>query len=134
MKNYVQRGDTITVVASATTVGGAVVAIGDLIGIAAGDAALGEPLDVVTVGVFDLVETPEAANTMLKAIKQVFKFAVQYGGTGPHRIEIMAITGHQTSKEVTRYTKAAPQRLCGRRRRFSTWRSWPVILWIARMG
>ena len=54
MKNYVQRGDTITVAAPATTAGGAVVTIGELVGIAAGDAATGEPLDVVTVGVFDL--------------------------------------------------------------------------------
>lgn len=56
MKNYVQRGDTITVPAPATTVGGSVVAIGELIGIAAGDAATGDPLDVVTVGVFDLAK------------------------------------------------------------------------------
>lgn len=54
MKNYVQRGDTITVAAPATTTGGAVVTIGELVGIAAGDAATGQPLDVVTVGVFDL--------------------------------------------------------------------------------
>jgi len=54
MKNYVQRGDTITVAAPATTTGGTVVTIGELVGIAAGDAATGQPLDVVTVGVFDL--------------------------------------------------------------------------------
>lgn len=54
MKNYIQKGDTITVAAPATTVGGAVVAIGGLVGIAAGDAVQDEPLDVVTVGVFDL--------------------------------------------------------------------------------
>lgn len=33
MKNYIQRGDTITVAAPATTTGGAVVTIGELVGI-----------------------------------------------------------------------------------------------------
>lgn len=56
MKNYVQRGDTITVAAPATTTGGEIVTIGGLVGIAAGDAATGEDLDVVTVGVFDLLK------------------------------------------------------------------------------
>lgn len=55
MKNLVQtRGDTITVPASANTTGGEVVVIGSLKGVAAGDAAIGEALDVVTVGVFEL--------------------------------------------------------------------------------
>jgi predicted RecA/RadA family phage recombinase len=54
MKNYVQRGENITVPAPAPATSGAVVVVGDLIGIASGDAAEGEPLDLVTVGVFEL--------------------------------------------------------------------------------
>jgi predicted RecA/RadA family phage recombinase len=54
MKNYVQRGENITVPAPAPATSGAVVKVGDLIGIASGDAAEGEPLDLVTVGVFEM--------------------------------------------------------------------------------
>lgn len=52
MKNQVQRGDNITVTATASVKSGEGVLMGNLFGIAAGDAAIGEPLDLVTVGVF----------------------------------------------------------------------------------
>ena len=52
MKNYVQKGENITVTAPAATTSGEGVLIGNLFGIAAGDAAIGEDLDLVTVGVF----------------------------------------------------------------------------------
>lgn len=54
MKNYVQRGDTLTLTALDAVSSGDVVVIGSIIGVAAGDAAEGEPVDVGTVGVFDL--------------------------------------------------------------------------------
>lgn len=56
MKNYVQKGDNITVTATATATSGNGVLIGSLFGIAAGDAAIGEDLDLVTVGVFDMAK------------------------------------------------------------------------------
>jgi integrase len=37
--------------------------------------------------------------------------AARLAELGRSEFEIMAITGHQTSKEVTRYTKAASQKL-----------------------
>ena len=54
MKNYVQKGENITVTAAAAASSGDIVKIGSLIGIAAGDAANGDDLDLVTTGVFEL--------------------------------------------------------------------------------
>lgn len=54
MKNFVQRGETITVPAPVDAKSGDVLVIGELHGVVAGDAATGEPLDLATVGVFRL--------------------------------------------------------------------------------
>ena len=56
MKNYVQPGNTLTVPSPAAVASGDVVVIGALIGIAAGDAASGADLDLVTEGVFELAK------------------------------------------------------------------------------
>lgn len=53
MKNYVQPGDMITVKATSRVRSGQVVVLGNLKGIAAGDAATGEDLTIATVGVYD---------------------------------------------------------------------------------
>ncbi len=52
MKNFVQPGDTLTITAPADATSGLPVIAGSIIGIAAGDAASGSPVDVVTTGVF----------------------------------------------------------------------------------
>lgn len=54
MRNYVQAGDKITVTAAAAAASGEGVKIGTLFGIASGDAAIGDPLVLVTAGVFDM--------------------------------------------------------------------------------
>ena len=54
MKNFVQLGENITVTATDLATSGDIVKVGNMIGIAAGDAAIGDDLDIVTVGVFDL--------------------------------------------------------------------------------
>ena len=54
MKNYVQPGNNLTVPSPAIVASGDVVVIGGLVGIAAGDAATGADLDLVTEGVFTL--------------------------------------------------------------------------------
>ena len=54
MKNYVQKGENITVTAADDATSGQGVLVNKLFGIAAGDAAIGADLDLVTVGVFDL--------------------------------------------------------------------------------
>jgi predicted RecA/RadA family phage recombinase len=52
--NYVQKGDVLTFPAPATVASGEVVVAGALIGVAAGDAASGAPVDLETRGVWRL--------------------------------------------------------------------------------
>lgn len=54
MKNFVQPGNTITLAAPAAMTSGSGVLVGAIFGIAAHDAASGEPVETVTTGVFDL--------------------------------------------------------------------------------
>jgi predicted RecA/RadA family phage recombinase len=54
MKNYVQPGDNITVAAPAAVASGEGVQIGDLFGVASGDAASGATVVIATNGVFTL--------------------------------------------------------------------------------
>ncbi len=63
MRDFVQPGDNLTVTAEAAASSGDGVKLGDLFGIASGDAAVGEPLVPVTTGVFKLrkVSTDEWA-------------------------------------------------------------------------
>jgi predicted RecA/RadA family phage recombinase len=56
MRNFVQPGDTLTIPAPATVASGEPVIAGEIIGIAAGAAASGALVDVVTNGVFDLAK------------------------------------------------------------------------------
>lgn len=59
MKNLVQAGKTITVPAPFTVESGWVVLLGDLVGIAAGDAETSEPLDLQLEGCFSLPKVSE---------------------------------------------------------------------------
>jgi len=54
MKNYVQEGKTITITAPAAVMSGQYVTVGAIRGVAAFDAASGEPLEVATEGIFTL--------------------------------------------------------------------------------
>lgn len=54
MKNFVQKGENITVAAPAAVSSGAGVLVGALFGVANSDAAIGENLTLATVGVFEL--------------------------------------------------------------------------------
>lgn len=53
-KNFIQPGDTVTIPAPAAVTSGGVVIAGNIAGIAQGDAASGEPVDVKTSGVWQL--------------------------------------------------------------------------------
>lgn len=64
MKNYVQAGENITATATAATSSGEGVLVGNLFGIAAGDAAIGEDLDLVTTGVFTMSKVNTDAFTV----------------------------------------------------------------------
>lgn len=54
MKNFIQPGNTITLIAPATVTSGSGVLVGAIFGIAAHDTASGDALEAVTTGVFDL--------------------------------------------------------------------------------
>lgn len=69
MKNYLQKGDTLTVPAPATVASGDGVLINSLFGVAAGDAASGADLDLVTRGVFAL---PKVSADVLSVGTPVF--------------------------------------------------------------
>lgn len=53
-RNFIQPGDTVTIPAPAAVTSGGVVIAGNIAGIAQGDAASGEPVDVKTSGVWQL--------------------------------------------------------------------------------
>jgi predicted RecA/RadA family phage recombinase len=54
MKNFIQPGNTVPLTAPSAVTSGAGLLVGSIFGIAAHDAASGEPVEVVTTGVFDL--------------------------------------------------------------------------------
>lgn len=54
MKNFVQTGDVITVIAPYAVTSGQGVQVGSLFGVATCDAANGASVDIVPEGVFDL--------------------------------------------------------------------------------
>lgn len=54
MKNYIQPGETLTVIAAGTVSSGQLVVTGSLIGVANTDAVLNDELEVDVVGVFTL--------------------------------------------------------------------------------
>lgn len=56
MKNYVQPGNTITLTVPYAVVSGEGLLVGSIFGIAAGNAASGEPVETALVGVFDLTK------------------------------------------------------------------------------
>lgn len=61
MKNFVQHGDMVTVIAAAAITSGDLVRVNSLIGVAATDAATDEAVEIKTSGVFDLPKTSAQA-------------------------------------------------------------------------
>ena len=67
MKNFIQKGDTLTMAAPTGGVAsGDGVLVGSLFGIAAGDAAENDNVEVQTTGVFDL---PKATGAIAQGAK-----------------------------------------------------------------
>ena len=54
MKNYVQKGENLTIPAPYNVTSGGFLKSGLIMGVASGDALSGADVDVVTAGVFDL--------------------------------------------------------------------------------
>ena len=61
MKNYVQRGDTLDIVAAAAVTSGSVQVVGTIIGVANTDAAVGETYALNVTGVYELPKTSALA-------------------------------------------------------------------------
>lgn len=57
MKNFIQNGDTITVIAPAAVASGDFVQVGRIRGIAVTSANSGAPVELKTTGVFDIPKT-----------------------------------------------------------------------------
>ena len=64
MKNYIAPGNNLTVAAPYAVDSGQGVLIGQIFGVACGDADNGAEVDIATVGVFDLAKDSEAVFTV----------------------------------------------------------------------
>ena len=64
MKNYVQPGNTVTLTAPYVVTSGDGLLVGSIFGIAAGDAAISEPVETALVGVFDITKVGSQAWTV----------------------------------------------------------------------
>ena len=64
MKNYVQPGNTITLTAPYAVTSGDGLLVGSIFGIASGDAALNDPVEVALTGMFDLTKVGSQAWTV----------------------------------------------------------------------
>jgi len=61
MKNFLQTGDIVEIIAPANVKSGDLVAVGGLVGVACADAESGKPVNVKTSGVFELAKTSAQA-------------------------------------------------------------------------
>jgi predicted RecA/RadA family phage recombinase len=64
VKNYVQPGNTITLTAPYAVTSGNGLLVGSIFGVASGDAASGETIETVLVGVFDITKVGSQAWTV----------------------------------------------------------------------
>lgn len=64
MKNYIQVGDIVTVPAPASVSSGDGVLVGALFGVAVSDAESGNPVEIMTTGVFELAKNSAEAWTV----------------------------------------------------------------------
>ena len=70
MRNFVEPGNTITVIAPAAVTSGQVVIVGSIAGVATNNADVGKELELSVEGVFDLGKVPAdalAAGAIAKA-------------------------------------------------------------------
>jgi predicted RecA/RadA family phage recombinase len=87
MKNFIQPGEMIDVVASAAVSSGDVVVLEDLVGIAAADAAIGESFAMALEGVFELPKDGNAIDAGVKVNWHAASGHIQEaGGAGTHAI------------------------------------------------
>ncbi|WP_118138783.1 DUF2190 family protein [Oceanicella sp. SM1341] len=112
MKNYIQPGDNLTIPAPADTVAGAGVAAGLLFGVAQHDALSGEPLVIVTRGVFELPKTNAQAWTLGVALYWNGTLVTTAAGTGNVFIGVAAVAAANPSATgIVRLNGVAPAAL-----------------------
>ena len=75
MRNKVQKGRVITVIAPYAVTGGAGLLVGALFGVAAGDAASGQPVEIDREGVFDIAAV--TADTGVQGAKMYWDSAAK---------------------------------------------------------
>lgn len=68
MKNMIQKGDVVTITATAAGTSGAGLLIGKLFGVLTADVAIGEEVELALVGVFTLPKTEAQAWTFGAAV------------------------------------------------------------------
>ncbi|GJD51092.1 hypothetical protein OPKNFCMD_3843 [Methylobacterium crusticola] len=68
MRNFVQKGEVVTLTAPANLLSGDVVIVGAIFGVAAADALSGADVEVVTGGVYDLPKVSAQAWTQGAAV------------------------------------------------------------------
>ena len=61
MNNYIQPGNTVTLIAPYDVTSGSGLLVGSIFGVASGDALSGEEVETALVGVFDLAKTASQA-------------------------------------------------------------------------
>lgn len=101
MRNYVQRGENLTLSAPVDVLSGDGVLVGSIFGVAAEDALTGSDVDLVTVGVFNL---PKAASLVISTGDPVFwdntARAVVKTASGNTRIGVATATAANPSAAV----------------------------------
>lgn len=92
MKNFIQHGDMITLVAVAAVTSGQLVRANSLVGVAATDAAIGEEVEVKTSGVFEVAKTSAQAWEIGQPIYMIAAsgLATNVAGTGNYLIGVAA--------------------------------------------
>ena len=68
MKNYIQKGDLVTITAPANVSAGQLVRVGLLAGVAQTTALSGQPVEIATEGIFDVTKAGSQAWTVGAAI------------------------------------------------------------------
>lgn len=87
MKNFIQPGEMIDVVAAAAVASGDVVVLEDLIGVASMDAAVGASFAMALEGVFELPKDSNAIDAGVKVSWHIASEHVQEaGGAGTKEI------------------------------------------------
>ncbi|VDC31416.1 DUF2190 family protein [Pseudogemmobacter humi] len=64
MRNYIMPGEHLTITAAAPITSGQLVVVGDIVGVAQGDAEIGDDVVIVRRGIFELPKTSAQAWTV----------------------------------------------------------------------